>query len=249
MKNKVLFLLIAFITLSMVAKAQMDSWMLNQWLNEMNADTYRQQKQLTDEFMKLLEQENKRNDANATATCILLPGGENTFFAHITAEYISLNNLEVTQKKCDGYETTVSSSNFFAAYGQIITSAIFTPGMSIAVKRKDTGKVLARIDIPRKESVSYNIFLQKAYAIAKMYGTQGNGTYPVEALGGNSSSSTVRKACSNCQGKGWIRGSSTSTYGTSGTHWCTDCGEYVNASHSHNRCPSCFGRGYIDKIR
>lgn len=249
MKNKVLFLVIAFITISIVAKAQMDSWMLNQWLNQMNADTYRQQKQLTDEFMKLLEQENKRNEANATATCVLLPGGDNVFFAHITAVYISLNNLEVTQKEFGGYERTVASSTFFAANGQIITSAIFTPGMSVTVKRKDTGKVLTRIDIPKKESAAYDTFLQNAYTIAKMYGTQGNGGYSGGALGGNSGSSTVRNTCSNCHGKGWIRGSSTPTYGTSGTHWCSDCNEYVNASHSHNRCPSCLGRGYIDKIK
>ena len=62
-------------------------------------------------------------------------------------------------------------------------------------------------------------------------------------------SSTSRTTCSLCKGKGWIKGSKTPTYGSTGTHWCSECSENVNASHSHDSCPSCGGKGYYNKIR
>lgn len=249
MKKKIVFLLVVFMALSTVVKAQMDSWMLNQWLNQMNEDTYRQQQKMANEFMKLLEEESKRNEANATAVCSLLPGGNDTFFALISAAYINLNNLEITQKPIGGVETRISPSNYFAVNGQIITLSVFAPGMSVMVKRKDTGKVLSQVAIPPRETSEYTTFLQNAYIMAQMYGTQGNAVSSGGASGRKSGFSTVRNTCSGCRGKGWIRGSSTPTYGTSGQHWCSGCGEYVNASHSHNRCPSCSGKGYIDNLR
>ena len=60
----------------------------------------------------------------------------------------------------------------------------------------------------------------------------------------NKTPSTTQKTCTLCNGKGWIAGSKTPTYGNSDTHWCNECSRNVNASHSHDRCPSCSGRGY-----
>lgn len=53
-----------------------------------------------------------------------------------------------------------------------------------------------------------------------------------------------KKVCTLCKGKGWIAGSKSPTYGITSTHWCSECDREVNASHSHDRCPSCSGNGY-----
>lgn len=78
-----------------------------------------------------------------------------------------------------------------------------------------------------------------------MYGGgSGNMNVPYNSNSGSSSSPSTQKTCTLCNGKGWIAGSKTPTYGNSGTHWCSECARNVNASHSHDRCPSCSGRGY-----
>lgn len=63
------------------------------------------------------------------------------------------------------------------------------------------------------------------------------------------SSVVERKTCSLCKGKGWIAGSKSSTYGLSGKYWCKDCQQNVGYSHSHDSCPSCGGKGYINGIK
>ena len=63
------------------------------------------------------------------------------------------------------------------------------------------------------------------------------------------SSAVERKKCSLCKGKGWTVGSKNSTYGLSGKYWCEDCQQNVSYSHSHDRCPSCCGKGYINSIK
>lgn len=64
----------------------------------------------------------------------------------------------------------------------------------------------------------------------------------------NSGSNIVQKKCSLCNGKGWIAGSKSSTYGNTGTYWCSECQRSVNQSHSHDKCPSCSGKGYITGV-
>ena len=66
---------------------------------------------------------------------------------------------------------------------------------------------------------------------------------------GSTGSVVGTKQCSLCHGKGWIAGTSTPTYGSGGTHYCYECGREVYASHSHDRCPSCSGRGTVPTIR
>lgn len=66
---------------------------------------------------------------------------------------------------------------------------------------------------------------------------------------GGSGSVVGRKTCSLCHGRGWIAGSKTATYGNGGTYWCSECQSNVGASHSHDRCPSCGGRGTVPTIK
>ncbi|MBQ6471604.1 MAG: hypothetical protein IJJ33_06450 [Victivallales bacterium] len=48
--------------------------------------------------------------------------------------------------------------------------------------------------------------------------------------------------CTTCKGRGWVAGFKTTTYGNMKSRICPDCGE-VSASHSHDICPSCGGKG------
>lgn len=87
------------------------------------------------------------------------------------------------------------------------------------------------------------IFDLSSSATPPNYMENGNSNHP------RSNSSTYQQTCSLCKGKGWIAGSKTPTYGNSGTHWCSECSKTVNASHSHDSCPSCGGKGYYYKIK
>ena len=48
--------------------------------------------------------------------------------------------------------------------------------------------------------------------------------------------------CTTCKGRGWVAGFKTTTYGNMKSRICPDCGE-VSASHSHDICPTCGGKG------
>ena len=245
MIRKLLFLLIVCVGVVGNVKGQMDSWMLNQWLNQMNMDVYQQQQKLTEEFMELLDAERKRRDANAMAICVMLPGGADVFFARIQTLYLDLKNVVVVHQFPDKSKEVIPSSSYFALNGTIITNSVFKPGHSVIVKRKDTGKVLTKTTIPSKNTVAYQTFLQGAQQAARAYGNSNqnfNFSNSVSSPGGNGTA-TKSKQCSLCKGKGWIAGSKTPVYGTGGTYWCDECGREVYASHSHDRCPSCGGSG------
>jgi len=69
--------------------------------------------------------------------------------------------------------------------------------------------------------------------------------YNAPAYGSSSSTSQTQRQCTLCNGKGWIVGNSTPVYDM-GEMYCGECGGYYPNSHSHNRCPSCQGRGYLN---
>jgi len=66
---------------------------------------------------------------------------------------------------------------------------------------------------------------------------------------GNSRTSIERVECSNCHGKGTVAGTSTVSFSSSSTYYCEECHREVPSSHSHDRCPSCMGKGYITRIK
>ncbi len=53
------------------------------------------------------------------------------------------------------------------------------------------------------------------------------------------------RRCSLCGGKGWRAGNKTPVYNM-GTTYCRECDGYFPNSHSHDQCPSCQGRGYVN---
>ncbi|MBQ8773194.1 MAG: hypothetical protein IJZ17_01795, partial [Muribaculaceae bacterium] len=79
-------------------------------------------------------------------------------------------------------------------------------------------------------------------------GMQGAPTYNYQNSTSRPTVGTKKVTCSYCKGKGWVAGSGTATYGLNNSYWCNECNEEVNASHSHDRCPSCNGTGYNSKI-
>ena len=77
-----------------------------------------------------------------------------------------------------------------------------------------------------------------------------NNSYSNNNSNSNSNSSvTYNETCTFCGGKGWRPGFKTPTYGITKKYYCTECGEMVNPSHSHDQCSACRGRGYVTKIR
>lgn len=250
MKRRLLFLLIMIAAASVPANAQMDSWMLDQWLNQMNMDVIQQQQQLGRQFQELVEAETQRQADMASATCIMLPNGNDTFFGYITFLYLSKDRVELTMTDASGRNTVLPSSDYFYTFGKMLTPAIFTPGSKLTVSDKTTGKVYSTSSIPRKSSPRYESYVRNGYAIAKSLGAQGGGSYDTSpSYGGTTQGNTVTTTCSLCGGKGWIAGNKTPTYGSTTTRWCDACRQEVAASHSHDQCPSCGGKGTIGKIR
>ena len=88
-----------------------------------------------------------------------------------------------------------------------------------------------------------------AYRLLQLKVAQNGGNASFQPSPSGSSKSVVgRKTCSLCHGRGWIPGSKTATYGNGGTYWCSECQSEVTASHSHDRCPSCGGRGTVPTL-
>jgi hypothetical protein len=98
----------------------------------------------------------------------------------------------------------------------------------------------------------YTLLLNTYYnAMAPTYPV-GMPTVPSAAPTPNNSSAksaTYEETCSMCNGKGWIPGSKTPTYGNTSTHWCSECNRNVSGSHSHDLCPSCGGKKTRTRIR
>lgn len=168
MKKYVLICLICLIANSV--KAQFDDTMiLNQWLNQMNMDLYQQQQKMGEQLMNVINQEVERQKNNASATCLILPDGfSDTFFAYVSMCYLSPNELEIVRRKPNGIDEVLSPSSYVASMGVIITPSMFTPGMTITVRKKETRKVYSRTSIPMKESQEYEAFVINARRCANM---------------------------------------------------------------------------------
>lgn len=246
MKTKLSLLLLLLLSFAPQAKAQYETILLNQWLNQMTMDTYRQQQQLTDMFLKTVEQESKRQLEAASATCLLLPTDNFTFFARISLLYVSGDNVEIYYTPEGGSSRLLPASDYVCAAGEIVTPAIFKPGTSVRIYHKITDKLLASQKIPSRSSSTYAAFVTRQRIALQNLSAQSfsapdftSGSTSVDGSG----ISVPSKTCSLCKGKGWIAGSKSPTYGNNSRQWCSTCDREVNASHSHDRCPSCSGRG------
>lgn len=241
-----LFALSAFSTVTV--KAQYDTWMLNQWLNQLNADYYKQQQAISHQLGKVLELEIERQKSQATAFCQILPGGEDTFYAYVTLIYLGKDDVDLIEVDASGKKWKLKPSSYFYANNTIITNAVFSPGSTVYVWHKKKGKKLSSVDIPLKSSSDYAEFVQNAMVVANSISNQLMPSGTINSGGSSMTPSSTTRTCSLCNGKGWIAGSKTPTYGSTTQHWCDECQRTVNPSHSHDRCPSCSGMGYRKSI-
>lgn len=250
MRLRLLLLTFASAVMALPVKAQMDSWMLDQWLNQMNMEVYQYQQQLGRQLQGLIKDEIKRQQEQSTATCLMLPNGNDTFFGYITFLYLSKDRVKMTVVDASGDNTVLQASSCFSAANNMLTPSIFTPGSKLIISDKNTGKVYTVCSIPKKESPDYENYVRNGYIIAGRLGAGGGG-YSTDMPSGDSyqRSGTSTSVCSMCGGKGWISGSHTPTYGSTSRYWCEECDMEVGPSHSHDRCPSCSGLGYTKKIK
>jgi len=246
LRRIILFVLlgIAFIQV----RAQYDTYMFYQGINQMYMNMYQQQQANDKMLMDVINAEAKRRDANATASCVILPQGNDQFFAHITLVYVNAGNIEITIEDELGRVQFVTSDSYAVVGANVITNTLLEPGNTIYIRRMDTSKLLAKASIPSKDSSNYEEYLARAYVISQRYVNMMSGTNGSYIPNNNNSSTSTtkgKKVCSFCDGKGWRAGSKSPTYGSTSKRWCDECDKLVNPSHSHDVCPSCMGKGYI----
>lgn len=242
MSRKIILFIVLSIAFQINATAQYDTYMFYQGLNQMVMDFNRQLQANDKILIDALDAEAKRMDANATASCVMLPYGEDLFYAQITLVYVNANNIRIEVEDMFGDVDVVPSSSYVTIGQNIVTNSMFEPGSTIYIKRKDTNKVLTKASIPSKSSSNYAQYLSNAYLLAKRYNNMNNSSSNFNYSTEKSSSS--HSICSFCEGKGWKEGSKTPVYGSSTKIWCDVCDEFVNPSHSHDMCPACMGKGY-----
>lgn len=222
--------------------AQYDTYMFYQGLNQMVMNFYQQLEANDKILIDAINAEAKRMDANATASCVMLPYGEDLFYAQITLLYVNANNVRIEVEDIFGDVDVVPSSSYVAVGQNIVTNSMFEPGSTVYIKRKDTNKVLAKSSIPSKSSSNYAQYLANAYLLARRYNNMNNSSSNFDYS--TEKNTTSRSTCSYCGGKGWVEGSKTPVYGSSTQRWCDECDKLVNPSHSHDMCPACMGKGY-----
>lgn len=71
------------------------------------------------------------------------------------------------------------------------------------------------------------------------------GGYPTYEQSSATNTTPTQRICSLCNGKGWRAGNKSPVY-EMGETYCSECGGYFPNSHSHDPCPSCQGRGYLN---
>ncbi len=124
---------------------------------------------------------------------------------------------------------------------------VFFSGLIVAIQSRNIAdmKFLADITpIIRKYDANFETHVAKAQKIL------GNATpmyeAPLPSFPSYNVGNKSQRKCSLCNGRGWRGGFRTPVYAGCSTskRWCRECNEMVGASHSHERCPSCGGKGY-----
>lgn len=149
-------------------------------------------------------------------------------------------------KRADSF-TFVSNNN------ECITGIIFCAGFNmlsfsvdtdnrLLFHNKNTGATIsldavnlqAKLSLGNGQKLNYKL-ASPPYALIQSLQNSANNSSTTQP------SSSRKKECSLCHGRGWIAGTKAPNYGT-GNYYCRECNREVPASHSHDICPSCGGR-------
>jgi hypothetical protein len=182
----------------------------------------------------------------------------------------SLNSIKVTARRSDGNSIDITDKCAYFV-DRILVPPLFTTEDvahddvhisidSYSSSKVKHGTVLIESIVWMEDDVvgnhsKYLREVQNYYEVmTKVLQDQGYGGTSMPSTGSygsssSGSSSTYEETCSSCKGKGWIPGSKTPTFGIMGTKWCSECGQEVTNSHSHDQCPSCRGTGKVTRIR
>lgn len=246
-----------FALFCMGSYAQFDNNLM-QMLEQTMQYADRAMKENNERYEQIMENTRK----NMTATAVILPSGKTDIYkALITiSTTLGLNDLiieyvpgeeDVFSYQPIGKFKRVNLENCVVIGNYVWLPDILRPGHILRLRKVGSSKELYSCYIPSKESSDYVSFKMKASEnlsiLSAMFSGNSYSTYPSSSYSNSSdhtgSSNHQPSTCSMCNGKGWIKGNSTPTYGNMDTHWCSDCGEQVSASHSHDICPSCGGKG------
>lgn len=248
MKQKKIYFLIILLALPLTVKAQYETMMLNQWIQNMNANEAIREQYYIQELSKAINAEKERQKEQQSATCWLLPCGNDTFYAYITLLYLNADDIYIFEEDTStGIVSHLPISSFTNISGKLISSAKFHPGTTVSVYHGTTNERLAYMTIPESDSNEYQEFVCNTRILANSLGSMNSTTYSTGHSSSSTRSVTSSSTCSLCGGKGWIEGSKNVTYGSSSKYWCEECDKMVNPSHSHDQCPSCGGKGNIVK--
>lgn len=151
------------VSFSLQVKAQYDTYMFYQGLNQMYMNVYQQQQAADKVFIDAINAEMKRMDVNAAANCVMLPQSDDCFLRMM---YINSANIDISVKYKFGFIKFITSDLYSVVGANIITNSILEPGMTIYVKRKDTNKILVKSYIPSKDSKDYEKYLIRSYTLS-----------------------------------------------------------------------------------
>jgi hypothetical protein len=242
-------LIVCALCAAVCAQAQYDlSGLMNWYFNEMNTI-----------------QENMDNNAEARmkVTASALPGGGDTYLAHVCVptdrmvKYITMFYYSDAEDYSDLTILKRSECQGIAVYNDFITPPVLKPGYTFAILLEKDGdsKIVATVEIPKKGTASYTVFLQNITENQRLFnehlsrvaairsgGTPSYGGSVSTPSSSGSSSGKVGTVCRSCKGTGMCgtcngRGTYQGSYGV-GTLVCPNC------SASNGRiCTVCSGTG------
>lgn len=143
---------------------------------------------------------------------------------------------------------TMTAYGLYVKYGEQ-TFNLPPCGMNTQGMVYSNGSIGATIDIMGQNLVLFDTNIAINFTFQKILSSAPGSGYPFGGGLDKNGSIVGEKTCSYCKGKGWVGGFKTPTYGQGRSYYCSECGKEVSASHSHDRCPSCMGKGTVPTIR
>lgn len=195
----------------------------------------------------------QKQEENASAFSMFVPINEqeNTFSAFIMTDAMSANTLLIKCYNDEDNSVEIPLNKCMVARGYVITPPIFKPGYKISIRHKSTLEQLFKETIPTRTSEDYSDFLKKVaknvIAVNVALNMNNNGSFYNNSS--SSSSNTNKVVCSYCNGSGEISNKTVHSYVAGVRRWNESTKSWDLPVEEHKVCPSCSGKGYIEKSR